>query len=88
MTTVCDLRIDTQRLVQMVIHQTEATDGNGKDLNKFLQPILDSILMSWRSLLPHEMSPANATRNTMMPTTYDGINKSRTRDSHSKAPEV
>jgi hypothetical protein len=51
MTTVCDLRIDTQRLVQMVIHQTEATDGNSKDLNKFLQPILDSILTSRRSLL-------------------------------------
>jgi hypothetical protein len=34
------------------------------------------------------MSPANATRNTVIPTTYAGINKSRTRDSHSKAPEV
>jgi len=34
------------------------------------------------------MSPTNATRNTVIPTTYGGINKSRTGDSHSENPKT
>jgi hypothetical protein len=71
----------------MVAHQTEPAYGNSKDLVKFLQSILDPILTPWSSFVAHKMSPTNAARNTMIPTTYGGINKSRTGDSHSKAPE-
>jgi hypothetical protein len=71
----------------MVVHETEPAYGNCKDLVKFLQSILDPILTPWSSFVAHKMSPTNAARNTMIPTTYGGINKSRTGDSHSKAPE-
>jgi hypothetical protein len=73
--------------VQVVVHQTEPANRNGKNLIKFLQSVLDPILTPWSRLLTHEMSPTNATRNTVIPTTYGGINKSRTGDSHSKAPK-
>jgi hypothetical protein len=71
----------------MVVHQTEPAHGNSKDLIKFLQSILDPILTAWSRLIAHEMSPTNATRNTVITTTYGGINQSRTGDSHSKAPK-
>jgi hypothetical protein len=70
----------------MVVYQPEAIDRNSKNLIKYLQPILDPILTPRRNLVTHEMSPANATRNTVITTTYAGINKSRTGDRHSKAP--
>jgi hypothetical protein len=71
----------------MVVHKTESAHGNSKDLVKFLQSILDPILTPRSRLIAHEMSPTNATRNTVIPTTYAGINQSRTGDSHSKAPK-
>ena len=47
---------------------SEATDGNGKDLIKFPQPILDPILIPGCNFITHEISPTNATNNKVITT--------------------
>ena len=66
----------------MVVHDAEPTDRYGKDLIKLFEPLIDPIFSIVDSIVLEEPCGAYASRNTVIPTGYVRVHKSKSSRSH------
>ena len=76
-----DVGVEAHEDVQVIVHDGEPADGDGKNTRKFLEPKLDPFLAVDRAFAEQERA-SDAAGDAVIPTGYGRIDEVGTRHSH------